>query len=54
VDDTSETPAITASASTIESNPETGPAQNALMLLSAGGALAYMVLRKRRAELRSF
>ncbi len=47
VDDTSETPAISGSEDEIEATPESGPAQTALLILSALGALAYTGMRKR-------
>jgi len=47
IDDTSETPAISGSEDEIGGTPESGPAQTALFILSALGALAYVEMRKR-------
>lgn len=47
IDDTSPIPAISGTEEEIEENPETGPAQTMMLLLSALGALAYLKTRKR-------
>ncbi|MEK9160356.1 MAG: fibronectin type III domain-containing protein [Patescibacteria group bacterium] len=47
IDDTSVVPAITGNEDDIASTPDSGPAQTALFVLSALGALAYLQMRKR-------
>lgn len=47
IDDTSPTPAISGTEEEIEENPETGPAQTMMLVLSALGALTYLKTRKR-------
>ncbi len=54
IPDTSSTPAITGSEDEITATPESGPAQNALLMLSATGAMIAMGIRKRRASTESF